>query len=127
MALSAALPARRARFACVAPERAPTTRSYSPRYETSRTASCGRCCRSASCGEPEIDDVAVTHDVVLAFEPHLAAVTARGHRAAGDQVVVAHHLGADEAARDVAVNLARRELGGRAARNRPRAALVLAD
>ena len=41
--------------------------------------------------------------------------------------VVADDLGADEAARDVAVDLAGRELGRRAARNRPGAALVFAD
>ena len=41
--------------------------------------------------------------------------------------IVADDLGADEAARDVAVDLAGRQLRRRAARNRPGAALVLAD
>ena len=42
-------------------------------------------------------------------------------------MIVGDDLGADESARDVAVNLAGRQLRRRAARNRPGAALVLAD
>ena len=79
------------------------------------------------CREAEVDDVAVLHDVFLALEPHLAVVAARGHRSARDQRVVADDLRADEPARDVAVDLAGRELRRRAARDRPRAALVFAD
>ena len=42
-------------------------------------------------------------------------------------MIVADDFGADEAARDVAVDLAGGELCRRAARNRPGPALVLAD
>src|SRR5437773_124861 len=78
-------------------------------------------------GEPEIDDVAVLHDVFLALEPHLAVVAAGGHRAARNERIVADDLRPDEAPRDVAVNLARGELRGRLARDRPGAAFVFAD
>ena len=63
-----------------------------------------------SCREAEVDDVAVLDDVLLALEPHLAVIAAGGHRAARDERVVADDLGADEPARDVAVNLAGGEL-----------------
>ena len=56
----------------------------------------------------EVDHVAVEDDVLLAFEPQLAVVAAGGERAAREQVLVAHDLGADEAALDVGVDLARR-------------------
>src|SRR5262245_13203953 len=82
---------------------------------------------SPSCREPEVDDVAVLHEVIFAFEPHFAVIAAGRHRAARDEVIVADHFRPDESARDVAVNLARGELGRRAARYRPRAALVFAD
>src|SRR5438093_163905 len=36
-------------------------------------------------GKAEVDNVAVLHDVVLAFEPDLTAIAARGHRAARDK------------------------------------------
>src|SRR5438094_7513264 len=78
-------------------------------------------------GEAEVDNVAVLHDVILAFEPDLTAIAARGHRAARDQRIVADHFRANEPPRDVAVNLAGGELCGRVPRNRPRAALVVAD
>src|SRR6185295_11038240 len=78
-------------------------------------------------GEAEVDDVAVLDDVLLALEPHLAVLLARGHRAARHQVIVADDLGTDEAALDVAVDLAGGELRRRIARDRPGAALVLAD
>ena len=65
-----------------------------------------------SCREPEVDDVAVLDDVFLAFEAHFAVIAARRHRAARDQVVVADDLRADEASRDVAVDLAGGELRG---------------
>src|SRR5258708_10715091 len=77
--------------------------------------------------EAEVDDVAVLHDVFLAFEADFAVVAAGGHRTARDERIVADDFGADEAARDVAVDLAGGELRRRPARNRPRAAFVLAD
>src|SRR3990170_3618827 len=80
-----------------------------------------------SCRESEVDDVTVLDHVLLALEADLAVIAARGHRAARDQVIVPNDLGADESPRDVAVNLACGQLGRRPARNRPGAALVLAD
>src|SRR5499433_272515 len=62
--------------------------------------------------EAKVADLPVPHDVVLAFQPELALLAHRGHRAVGgDQLVVAHHLGTDEAARDVGMNGARGILG----------------
>src|SRR6185503_14542881 len=77
-------------------------------------------------GEPEVDDVAILHDVLLALEPHLAVFLARVHRAARHQVIVADNLGADEAALYVAVDFAGGELRRSVARDRPGAAFVFA-
>src|SRR5262245_22571890 len=81
----------------------------------------------ALCCVPEVDDVAVLHHVFLAFEAQLAAVAAGGHRAARHERVVADDFGADESARDVAVNLPGRVERARAAADRPGAAFVLAN
>ena len=43
-------------------------------------------------------DVAVLHDIFLAFEPHLAGVARAGFAAARDVIVIGDGLGADEAA-----------------------------
>ena len=77
-------------------------------------------------GVPEVDDVAVLHHVLLAFEAQLAVIAAGLHGAAGDEGVVADHLGADEPARDVAVNLAGGVERDRAAADLPGPALVFA-
>src|SRR4051812_32288174 len=74
----------------------------------------------------EIDHVAVEDDVLLALEAQLAVLAARAERAAREQVLVADDFGADEAALDVGVDFAGRELRRRVARNRPGAALVFA-
>jgi hypothetical protein len=58
------------------------------------------------------------------YSPVLAA---RGHRAARRECVIADHFGTNEAALNVAVNLTRRKLGGRAACDGPGAAFVFAD
>src|SRR5689334_1969638 len=76
--------------------------------------------------EAEVDDVAVGDDVVLAFEPELPRLAAARLAAVTHELVVRDHLGADEAALDVAVDLARGFHGCRAAADRPRPALVLA-
>src|SRR5262249_57457101 len=81
----------------------------------------------SSCGEAEVDDVAVLDDVVFALQAHLAVIAACGHRSACDQRVVAHHFRTDEAPGDVAVDLTGGELRGRLPGDRPRAAFVLAD
>src|SRR5262245_63811295 len=80
-----------------------------------------------SCGEAEVDDVAVLNDVLLAFEPHFAVIAADGHRAARDQCVVADDFRTDEATGNVAVNLTGGHLRRRVAGDRPGAAFVLAD
>ena len=54
--------------------------------------------------KPEMHDVAVLHDVVLAFEPQLAGIARAGLAAAGDIVVIGDGFGADEAAFEIAVN-----------------------
>lgn len=56
--------------------------------------------------EPEQNDVPVFHHVFLAFGADQAFFFGGGHAAAGHQVVVGDYLGADEAAFEVAVNLA---------------------
>src|SRR2546426_12631773 len=75
--------------------------------------------------EPEMDDVAVLDDVVLAFEAELPRLAAARLAAVADEVVVGDHLGADEAALDVAVHAARAPAGGGAAADGPGSALVL--
>src|SRR5438034_920664 len=75
-------------------------------------------------GEAEVDNVAVLHDVILAFEPDLTAIAARGHRAARDQRIVADHFRANEPPRDVAVNLAGGEIHSDIARGFIRAEVV---
>ena len=74
-----------------------------------------------------VDHVAVGDEVLLAFEPQLAVIAAGGERAAREQPIARHDLGADEPALDVGVNRAGGFLRRRVARNRPRAAFVLAD
>src|SRR5439155_10526792 len=70
--------------------------------------------------------VAVLHDVLLALEAELARFAAFRLAAVPDEVVEGDHLGADEAALDVAVDLAGRLERRRAAADRPGPALVLA-
>src|SRR5262245_58486733 len=68
----------------------------------------------ASDVEAEVDDVAVLDDVLLALEAQLAGLAALGLAAVVDEVLVVGHLGADEAAFDVAVDLAGGAHGRRA-------------
>ena len=80
--------------------------------------------RSAVSGrEPEVHDVAVRHDVVLALKPQLAGVARACLAAAGDIVVIADGFGADEAALEVLMDDAGglRRFG--ASRDRPGAQL----
>src|SRR5687768_15230066 len=65
--------------------------------------------------EPEVDDIAVLDHVLFAFEPHFTMIATGGHRATRNERVVCDDFGADEAALDVAVDLARRGLRWRAA------------
>ena len=54
--------------------------------------------------EAEMHDVAVLHDVVGAFEAHLAGVLGALLAAAGDEIGVGDRLGADEALLEIAVD-----------------------
>src|SRR6478736_61205 len=64
--------------------------------------------------KPKLNDVAVAHDVVLAFDAGLAGGAGGGQRADRDEVVVGDYLGLDEAALEVGVDDA-----GRLRRRRP--------
>src|SRR5438309_1325458 len=78
--------------------------------------------------EPEVADLAVADDVILALEPELALGADVGERTLdGNQLVVAHHLGADEAARDVRVHGPGGVLRARLLGNGPRPYFVLTD
>src|SRR5450830_187514 len=83
--------------------------------------------RIVSRGVTEIDHVAVEDDVFLALETELGVIAAGRERASRQQVFVAADFRADEPALDVGVDLSRRVLRARAARDRPRAILVVAD
>src|SRR5436309_11052076 len=74
----------------------------------------------------EVDDVAVQHDIVLAFEPDFTMIAARGHRPARHQRIVADDFRANESTGDVTVDLARRQLRRGASWDRPGSAFVLA-
>src|SRR5450759_3457785 len=69
--------------------------------------------------EPNVQDVAVGDDEVLAFDLQVAGVPHRLFRAARNEAVVGHHLGADEAALAGGVDLARRLFGLPAATDGP--------
>src|SRR5713226_4008272 len=75
----------------------------------------------------EINHVAVLHDVLLALEPDLRVLAARGERAPPKQRIAPHDLGANEAALNVAVNFPGRQLRVSAAGDGPRAIFILAD
>src|SRR5438128_10958536 len=91
-----------------------------------RSAQATRARWPASDREAKMDDVAVVDDVVLPFQPELPRLAALHLAPQADEVLVGHHLGADEATLDVAMDLARGPQGRRAAADRPGAALVLA-
>src|SRR6478609_9905366 len=74
--------------------------------------------------EPEFHDVAVVHDVVLALEPRLAAMTGLEHRAGVDEVLERDHLGLDEALLEVGVDHAGRLRSLPALADRPGARLL---
>src|SRR4029450_3773308 len=95
----------------------------------------GANCRPLGGGNPrnrrshskaKVDDVSVLHHVVLALEAELPGFAALRLARVLDEVVVRHHLGADESTLDVAMDAAGRLARRRSATDRPRAALVLA-
>src|ERR1700693_2592643 len=78
-----------------------------------------------------VDDVAVFHDILLAFNVELASFLElyfRGVPGVGspDQIAVFHHLGADETAGEVGLNAVRRIDGRGAVTNGPGADFVFA-
>src|SRR5687767_14090829 len=75
--------------------------------------------------EPEVDDIAVLNDVLLAFEADLAVIPACRHRPTSDQRIVCDHFCPDEPSLDVRMNFAGRDLGTGAARDGPGAAFIL--
>src|SRR5437868_4761353 len=72
----------------------------------------------------EVYDVSILNDVFLALEPKLRVFTACGQRTALQQRLTRDDLRANEAALNVAVNLAGGQLRVRAARDRPGAIFV---
>ena len=58
--------------------------------------------------ETEMHDVAVLHDIILAFGPHLARVLGGLFAAQCDEIIIGDGLGADEAALEIGVDDARR-------------------
>src|ERR1700682_2440562 len=77
--------------------------------------------------EADVQDVAVLHQVLLALHAQLAVVSRLGLAAAGDEIRVMHHLGADEAALEVGVDAAGGARSAAAAADGPGLHLVLAD
>src|SRR5262249_2524368 len=75
----------------------------------------------------DVHDVAVLHLVRLALQPINAVALRFLHRPDAVEVLVTDHLGAHEAARQVRVNLPRALDRVSPFRDRPGAALVLAD
>src|SRR5436309_571364 len=77
--------------------------------------------------EPDLEAVAVLHLVVAAFEPHPGTLARRRLAAGLEQLLARHHLGADEALRQVGVDLPRRVHRLLAPAQRPGAHLVGTD
>src|SRR5262245_9730075 len=102
---------------------APETRPRPPETKADRTPVHGALLGDV---EPEVADLAVADDVVLALEALLAPGPEIGERSLDrHQIVVARDLGADEAPLDVRVHRAGGGLRPRARGDRPRAHLVL--
>src|SRR5438128_2070891 len=76
--------------------------------------------------KPDQQHVAVLHDVLLALQAHLARGLALGPAAGRGEVVVGDRLGADEAARQIAMDRAGGLLSRAAPAQRPAAGLLLA-
>src|SRR5262249_30529861 len=84
----------------------PRSRPPPPRRNATRHAKCrcGITSADAALTVAELDHVAVLHDVVLALDACLPRGPRGGDRPGGDQVVVGHDLGLDEAPLEVAMD-----------------------
>src|SRR5919106_3628131 len=78
-------------------------------------------------GEPEVEDVPVLDDVVLALDAELSFLPRLRFAAHGDEVVVVDDLGADEPPLEVGVDACRRARRTVSPPDGPGAYLVLAD
>src|SRR5690349_12739033 len=78
----------------------------------------------ASNSEAKMDNIGILDRIILAFEAELAGFLALGFAAVSDEFVVGDDLSANEAAFDVAMNLARRLLCHSAPGNCPGTYLV---
>src|ERR1039457_5269194 len=76
--------------------------------------------------ETELDYVAIAHHVVLAFDADLARSAGRGHRPRGDEILVGHDFGLDEATLEIGVDHACRLRRRGAHRDRPGSRLLRA-
>src|SRR5436309_8374581 len=76
--------------------------------------------------EPEVHHVAILHNVVLAFEAHLAGIARARLAAEHDIIVIGNGFGADEALLEIGVDGARGLRRARAFRHRPGARLLRA-
>src|SRR5262245_25780937 len=101
-ALVAAVSGARAGHVC--PARRRRTGKFCRKFPTRTTENAQVADFAVLDGEPEVDDVPVAHDVVLAFQAQLPRLAAPGLAAQLNEVVEGHHLGADEPTLDVAVD-----------------------
>src|SRR2546421_1966392 len=76
--------------------------------------------------EADVEDVTVLDDIRLSLEPLSAGPRSRRVASRLDEIVPAHNLAADEAARNVGVDRLRRVEGGLATPERPGPCLLLA-
>src|SRR5207248_10113620 len=78
-------------------------------------------------GSADVQDVAVADDVLLAFEAHLAARARLRFRSSGHELLVMDHLGADESAFEIGMDLPGGARCAVPAMDRPGAHLVFAN
>src|SRR5699024_143489 len=69
--------------------------------------------------EPEVDDIAILHDIVLSFKLVQSLLLRSGFRPAGDEVIEVHDLRTDEPSLDVGMDLSCSILGTGADLDRP--------
>src|SRR5579884_3278558 len=82
--------------------------------------------RNMSAAVPDVEDVAILHEVVFAFEAQGALRAGRGFRSGGEQRIPVDRLRPDEVLLEVGVDRAGGLLRARVGGHGPGAALVLA-